>query len=736
MKLSQKIIVPVLSTFFLVFAGLILYTYLTNLDINRIYENAETAQLEAVFNSKIDAQGQLVLGLALQTSIDPDIQEAFALRDRRLLTSLTYNTYQTLDRQFDLPQYQYYLAPAISFLRLHDPDHFADDLSTYRETVVQANRIKLPIAGLEVDHGRLGLYGVAPVFYENHHVGAVEFSSNVDGKFLAALKREYGHNWRILLTRDALLSVPLQDLDAFTPGPTDGLYELASTSKLSFAPPNFYASILESGQKATATVQTPSNEAYRIYSFPLEDYSGNTIGVVELITNLAPAYNTQFRRVFFNLLVAAIALGIGSIVLLITTNRAHRPLGELTQSALAIANGDLTHEIKVSNTEDEIGLLSQTFSQVTRQINDLLNSLEKSIRDRTRDLERRTRELETASRIARDIASEQRLDQLLANAANLIQEEFHYYHVGVFLVDDLREYAVLRASTGDAGRQMLAQNHRLRVGEVGIVGYVTQTGRPRVARKVSTDVTHFQNPLLPNTRSEAALPLIYGNTIIGALDVQSIEEAAFDENDVRIMQTLADQLAIAINNARLAESAQESLRELGALYQTQVREAWKQVAEEKPTEFEYDGMTLQAARPALPAGAFGQLSSGRPVILRNQVSTKQGKPASLLLLPLMLQGQLIGTVGIEKADPDYEWGTEELSIAENAAAQASLALENARLLEETQRRAAKERTIGEISARIGGLVDVEKLLQATVQELSQTLPNAEVAIQFQRSERG
>jgi GAF domain-containing protein len=147
-------------------------------------------------------------------------------------------------------------------------------------------------------------------------------------------------------------------------------------------------------------------------------------------------------------------------------------------------------------------------------------------------------------------------------------------------------------------------------------------------------------------------------------------------------------------------------------------------------------MTLQAARPALPAGAFGQLSSGRPVILRNQVSTKQGKPASLLLLPLMLQGQLIGTVGIEKADPDYEWGTEELSIAENAAAQASLALENARLLEETQRRAAKERTIGEISARIGGLVDVEKLLQATVQELSQTLPNAEVAIQFQRSERG
>jgi len=295
---------------------------------------------------------------------------------------------------------------------------------------------------------------------------------------------------------------------------------------------------------------------------------------------------------------------------------------------------------------------------------------------------------------------------------------------------------VLRAATGDAGRQMLAQNHRLRVGEVGIVGYVTQTGRQRVARRVSADVTHFQNPLLPNTRSEAALPLMYGNTIIGALDVQSTEELGFDENDVRIMQTLADQLAIAINNASLAESARESLRELSTLYQSQVRNAWKQVTEEKPTEYEYDGLTIQPASPAMPEGTFEQLAGGRPVILRERVFTKQGKPASLLLLPLMLQGQLIGTIGIEKSDPAYEWGMEELSIAENATAQASLALENARLLEETQRRAAKERTIGEISARIGGLVDVEKLLQTAVQELSQTLPNAEVAIQFQRSDRG
>ncbi len=735
MKLSQKILVPTLGVFFLVIAGLFAYSYIINQIANRNRENTDHAQLEAAFDSKVKSQGDLALGLALQAANDPAIQEAFARRDRQRLTDLTYATYQTLNRQFDLPQYQYHLTPAISFLRLHDLESFGDDLASFRQTVVQANQTKLPVVGLEVGRGGLGLRAVSPVFYEGNHIGSVEFGSNVDDTFLDSLKAEYGHEWRILLTREALDTATLQGLAAFTPGPTSDLYELAATSELPFAPASFYNSILE-GQKNTSPLRTIENKTFRIYSFPLLDYSGETIGVVELIIDLGPALNQQFLRIFFGVVAVLVALGLGTYISMTSTRRALQPLGELTQSAIAISAGDLNHEIKVSHEEDEIGQLGKAFSQMTLQLRNLIDSLEKSIRDRTRDLERRTRELETASRIARDIASEQRLDQLLTNAANLIREEFHFYHVGIFLVDDLREYAVLRASTGDAGRQMLALNHRLKVGEVGIVGFVTQTGRPRVALEVSADLTHFRNPLLPNTRSEMALPLAYGSDIIGALDVQSTEAAAFDDNDVKIMQTLADQLAIAINNARLAERAQDSLRELGTLYQSQVRNAWKQVAEERQTEFEYDGLNILPGSPNLPEGSLDQLAGGRPVILRSQTLTKKGAPGSILLLPLMLQGQLLGTVGIEKADPAYEWSTEELSIAENATAQASLALENARLLEETQRRAAKERTIGEISARIGGLVDIEKILQTTVQELSQTLPNAEVAIQFQRKERG
>jgi GAF domain-containing protein len=279
----------------------------------------------------------------------------------------------------------------------------------------------------------------------------------------------------------------------------------------------------------------------------------------------------------------------------------------------------------------------------------------------------------------------------------------------------------------------------LKIGESGIVGYVTQTGQPRIALDVNRDTAHLRNPLLPDTRSEMTLPLISGSRIIGALDVQSVMEAAFNGSDIQTMQTIADQLAVAIDNVRLIERTQESLNELNALYKDQARKTWRQVAQARPTAFEYDGLNIVAGRQKLPMDMLEQLSGGRSIILRDSLAhkkTKAGEEHTTLLVPLMLQGQLIGTVGIEKVGLSHEWTQDEVSMAENAATQASLALENARLLEETQRRAAKERTIGEISTRIGGLVDIDKILQATIQELSQTLPGAEVAIQFQPKDEG
>lgn len=735
MKLSQKILGPTLAVFIAVLIGLFAYSYSMNQASNKARDNQSYQQAEKIFNAEIESQGRLALGLAMEAANDPSIQKAFSVRDRQRLTELTLNTYNTLHQQLDLWRYQYHLPPAIAFLQLQDLDKFGEDMSSYRNMVIDANNRKLPISGLELGRDSLGLWGVSPVFYNGQHIGSVEFGMNVDETFLKKLRAGYGYEWRILIRRASLTNIDSSGFVPFAEGPNPDLLLLAATDDLPYATTEFYDGVL-AGPSNSINVHDDSNQNYGIHGFLLEDASDRTIGVVEVLSDLEPARNAQYLRILFGILAIATALAASSAILLISTRQALKPLTELNQSAIAIANGDFSQDVKITNEQDEIGLLGQAFHQMTSHVRTLVNSLEQNIKDRTRDLERRTRELETATRIAREITTQQHLDQLLANAANLIREEYNFYHVGIFLVDDLREYAILRASTGDAGRQMLAQNHRLKVGEVGIVGFVTETGRPRVALDVGSDVVHFRNPLLPDTRSEMALPLAYGGLIIGALDVQSNKESAFDNDDIKVIQTVADQLAIAITNARLSERTQENLRDLNTLYQEKIRRAWRQVSREKTTEFEYDGLNIAPVKQNLPPAQLAQLAEGKPISLKNTtIHSKAGRIGSTLLVPLIFQGQLIGTVGIEKDDPSYEWSQEELSVVENAATQASLALENARLLEETQRFAAKERTITEISARIGGLVDIDRILQTTVQELSQTLPEAEVAIQFERKDQ-
>ncbi|MFB0536334.1 MAG: GAF domain-containing protein [Anaerolineae bacterium] len=182
-----------------------------------------------------------------------------------------------------------------------------------------------------------------------------------------------------------------------------------------------------------------------------------------------------------------------------------------------------------------------------------------------KETQRRAMQLAAAAEVSRDAISTLDMGQLLTNTVNLIRDRFGFYHAGIFLVDDAGQYAVIHAATGEAGQKMLEQQHKLKVGEVGIVGYVTGKGEPHIALDVGQDAVHFDNPLLPNTRSEMALPLTVRGRVIGALDVQSTKEAAFSDEDIAALQTMADQLAIAIENAQLYEEERRRAEELAAL---------------------------------------------------------------------------------------------------------------------------------------------------------------------------
>ena len=177
-------------------------------------------------------------------------------------------------------------------------------------------------------------------------------------------------------------------------------------------------------------------------------------------------------------------------------------------------------------------------------------------------LEKRSAQMQTAAEVSKSASTILDLNTLLDRSVSLIKDHFGLYYIGLFLIDESGEYAVLQAGTGKAGRKMLEEGHRLDVGGPSMVGWCTAHNKARIATDVEAERVHFRNPILPETRSEIALPLISRDRCIGALSVQSTEETAFSTEAVAVLQTMADQLAIAIDNTRLYEQIQRYAAEL------------------------------------------------------------------------------------------------------------------------------------------------------------------------------
>jgi HAMP domain-containing protein len=263
--------------------------------------------------------------------------------------------------------------------------------------------------------------------------------------------------------------------------------------------------------------------------------------LVEQSTADAFAPLNQFVGVLAAITVTAVILSALGVVFF--TGRITGPLQSLTEVAMRMAGGDLAGTVKVTRN-DEIGLLAEAFNGMSAELRGLYQDLERKV-------EARTQQLETAAEVGRAATSILGTEELLRRAVDLIRDRFGYYHVSVFLLDEAGQFAVLRESTGEVGAKLKARGHRLGVGSSSLIGWVTENKKPRVALDVGGDEVYFQNELLPDTRSEAALPLRVGERVIGALDVQSRTLNAFNQADIEVLQVLADQLAVAIENGRL-----------------------------------------------------------------------------------------------------------------------------------------------------------------------------------------
>ena len=415
----------------------------------------------------------------------------------------------------------------------------------------------------------------------------------------------------------------------------------------------------------------------------------------------------------FGTLSAGLAYGVTHIV-------AVKPISSLAAVARRMATGDL--EVRASiNRRDETGDLAEAFNSMANEVTQTLHVLELRVRERTRGLQ-------AASEVSRATTSVLDTEELLPYVVELVRDRFDLYYVGLFLVDEKREYSVLRAGTGEAGNMMLQGGHKLGVGSDSMIGQCVARDEARIALDVGQEAVRFVNPFLPDTRSEMALPLRARGQVVGAMSVQSAKSAAFDEADIAIMQTMADQVAVAIDNAGLFSQAQTALAEMRAAQQRYLVQAWasyEKALHEAKYEVETPGSTL------LVDGMDDEIA----LSMEQQTTAVQNRneplePAASMVVPVALGETVIGVLGFQDEADARIWNEDEVALVEAVAERLALAADNLRLIDTTQRQAAREQFTGEITARMRETLDVDSILQTAVRELGEALDVTEVELRM------
>ena len=392
------------------------------------------------------------------------------------------------------------------------------------------------------------------------------------------------------------------------------------------------------------------------------------------------------------------------------------PIVRLRQAVMGIVRGDFDQPVPDTNRQDELGTLATSFIDMREYVRTLIDDMNRQLRERTRDVQ-------ITQDISRAITAEHDVQRLMERVVQLIVDNFpSIYHAQIFIVDHESDFAVLKASTGQAGEALLSRGHKLAVGSVSVIGQVTEQGQVVIARDASESDVHRRNEFLRETLAELAIPLRLGQQIIGALDVQSKQRDAFDADLVGALQTLSDQVTIAIENARLYAESERLLSTLERDRSAATLRNWQQyLYSQRQNE-------LLKLAGTLTGYSFETLSravyeSGKAV-----VGEKTERDTIPFVVPINLRGQVLGVVEYELPHTDFSY--DKVLLAEELVTRMAIGLENARLFQTSQQAVERERIVNEISAKLTGQTDINLILQTAVQEIGQALKTPQVAIRL------
>jgi GAF domain-containing protein len=413
------------------------------------------------------------------------------------------------------------------------------------------------------------------------------------------------------------------------------------------------------------------------------------------------------------LMAAVVAAGVG----LYSAGRISKPITNLTQVATRIAAGDLNQQVD-SSQRNEIGLLAVAFNSMTLQLQQLISSLEERVAARTR-------RLEIAANLGEHLSAILKVEQLLTEVVNQVKDNFDYYHTHIYLFDDKQERLIVVEGTGIAGAEMKAKKHSIYLNApTSLVARAARTGEIVRVDNVREVRDWLPNPLLPDTYSEMAVPVILEEKVVGVLDVQQDKVAGLDEGDASLLRTLANQIAIAIRNARQFTEVETALEEARALQRRYLVESWdkSQATRKNVGRVQFSLGESTTLDEAITANAQQQaLSHKKPALV-----TLNGQPDGqgsyqALVAPIMLRDVAIGNMQLHEIDPDRIWSEGELALINAVVEQVAQAAETLRLLNETQERASREELVSQISNKIRRASDMESLLKVAVSELSRVL---------------